>query len=117
MNDLDATTVGPVSREQIARYADAVDDHNPIHIDEDFAKAAGMPSVIAHGPLTLTLAIDALVKAHGATALKRFDGRLRAPLLPGQALTVAAHDGSLELATSDAATVVATAAIELGEGS
>lgn len=113
MSQLEPTSAGPVTREQIARYADAVDDHNPIHIDEEFAKAAGMPSVIAHGPLTLTLAIDALVAAHGPDALASFDGRLRAPLLPDQGLTVSAEGGTLELKTDDGGTVVATASIEL----
>lgn len=114
---LEPTAAGPVTREQIRCYADAVDDHNPMHVDEDFAKAAGMPSVIAHGPLTLMLAIDALVGAHGPNALESFDGRLRAPLLPGQRLTVAARDGELELRTDDGATVIASASIDLRGGS
>lgn len=52
MSDLTTATSEPISRVQIARYAGAVDDFNPMHVDEEFAKAAGMPSVIAHGPLT-----------------------------------------------------------------
>ncbi len=116
MSDLSATAVGPVTREQISRYADAVDDHNPMHVDEEFAKAAGMPSVIAHGPLTLALAIDALVAEHGAGTLRAFDARLRAPVFPDQALTVSTAAGELELATTEDANTVATAAFVLEEG-
>lgn len=110
MTDLEPTAAGPVTRDQINRFADAVDDHNPIHVDEEFAKAAGMPSVIAHGPLTLALAIDALVAEHGAATLASFDGRLRAPLLPDQELMVSSEAGAVELRAGDQ--VVATATVE-----
>lgn len=42
----------PVSRTTLALYAGASGDHNPIHIDLDFARAAGMPDVFAHGMLS-----------------------------------------------------------------
>jgi acyl dehydratase len=105
-----------VTRVQIARYAGAVGDFNPIHVDEGFARAAGMPSVIAHGPLTLTLAIDALVAQVGADALRRFDARLRAPVVPGDALTVSTSDDTVEV-TTGTGNVVATAgiAVEVGQ--
>ena len=41
----------PVTRATLALYAGASGDHNPIHIDVDFARAAGMPDVFAHGML------------------------------------------------------------------
>ena len=43
----------PVSRAMLALYAGASGDHNPIHIDIDFARAAGMPDVFAHGMLSM----------------------------------------------------------------
>ena len=43
----------PVSRTMLALYAGASGDHNPIHIDIDFARAAGMPDVFAHGMLSM----------------------------------------------------------------
>jgi acyl dehydratase len=43
----------PVSRVMLALYAGASGDHNPIHIDIDFARAAGMPDVFAHGMLSM----------------------------------------------------------------
>ncbi|MEL6977149.1 MAG: MaoC family dehydratase [Pseudomonadota bacterium] len=45
--------VGPITRADLALYAGASGDHNPIHIDIDFAKAAGLPDVIAHGMLSM----------------------------------------------------------------
>lgn len=43
---------GPISRQLLALYAGASGDHNPVHIDIDFAKAAGLPDVFAHGMLS-----------------------------------------------------------------
>ena len=39
------------TQEQITAYADASGDHNPIHVDTDFARAAGQDDVFAHGML------------------------------------------------------------------
>jgi acyl dehydratase len=43
----------PISRHTLALYCGASGDHNPIHVDSDFAKAAGMPDVFAHGMLSM----------------------------------------------------------------
>ena len=45
--------LSPLTRTTLALYAGASGDHNPIHIDIDFARAAGMPDVIAHGMLSM----------------------------------------------------------------
>ena len=105
---------GPVSRVQIARYACAVGDFNPIHLDEDFARSAGLPSVIAHGPLTLALVVDAVVAQVGASALRRFDARLRAPVVPGDEITIMPTQEGAEV-RNGAGEVVATVALELDE--
>ena len=44
--------LSPISRLDLALYCGASGDHNPIHVDIDFAKAAGMPDVFAHGMLS-----------------------------------------------------------------
>jgi acyl dehydratase len=87
----------PLTRVQIARYACAVNDFNPIHLDEEFAKAAGMPSVIAHGPLMAALVIDRLVAQIGTDALGSADVRLRAPVFPGDALVVSQAEDGVEV--------------------
>jgi acyl dehydratase len=44
---------GAVSRTTLALFAGASGDHNPIHIDIDVAKSAGLPDVFAHGMLSM----------------------------------------------------------------
>jgi acyl dehydratase len=44
---------GPITRTTLGLYAGASFDHNPIHIDSDFAKQFGMPDVFAHGMLSM----------------------------------------------------------------
>ncbi len=42
----------PLTRLTLALYCGASGDHNPIHVDSDFARSAGMPDVFAHGMLS-----------------------------------------------------------------
>lgn len=44
-----------VTQEQVSEFADLTDDHNPIHIDPDFAKGTPFGGTIAHGFFTLSL--------------------------------------------------------------
>jgi acyl dehydratase len=97
VTSLQSATTEAVTRVQIARYAGAVGDFNPIHLDDDFAAKAGLPSVIAHGPLTLALILDLVVGQLGPEALVSFDARLRAPVFPGDELTVMPSDGGVEV--------------------
>ena len=48
---LPSLDMAPINRAQLALFAGASGDHNPIHIDTDFARKAGMPDVFAHGML------------------------------------------------------------------
>ena len=50
--DIGSTTV-TVSRADLVRYAAASGDFNPIHWNERFATAVGLPGVIAHGMFTM----------------------------------------------------------------
>jgi acyl dehydratase len=43
----------PVDRANLVMYAGASGDFNPIHWRESFAKAVGLPDVIAHGMFTM----------------------------------------------------------------
>lgn len=43
----------PITRTTLALFAGASGDHNPVHIDIDYAKAAGMQDVFAHGMLSM----------------------------------------------------------------
>ena len=46
-------TIEPISRASLALYAGASGDHNPIHIDTDYANQVGYPDVIVHGMLIM----------------------------------------------------------------
>ena len=50
---LPALTIEPISRQTLALYGGASGDHNPIHVDIDFARAAGIDDVFAHGMLPM----------------------------------------------------------------
>lgn len=50
-DELPALELAPVNRATLALFGGASGDHNPIHIDMDFARASGMPDVFAHGML------------------------------------------------------------------
>jgi acyl dehydratase len=52
-DELPDVVFGPVNRSMLALYAGASGDDNPIHIDLDFAKKAGLPDVFAHGMLIM----------------------------------------------------------------
>jgi len=60
------------TKEQIAAYAEASGDRNPIHLDDEFARTVGLPGIIAHGMLQMglmaTVAADA---AGGPDKLRR----------------------------------------------
>jgi len=89
------------TREQIAEYAEASGDHNPIHLDDDFAKTVGLPGVIAHGLLQMGLmATVAAEAAGGPDRLKRLYCRFSGMVVPGDIVTFTAEpsgSGRLEL--------------------
>ena len=79
-----------IDKDQTFRYAEASGDPNPIHVDENIAKMAGLPGIIVHGLCTMAftskVAIDKLC-AGDPTRLKRLRVRFSRPVLPGQTIT------------------------------
>ena len=51
--ELPPLEVGTITRTTLALFAGASGDHNPMHIDIDVAKSAGLPDVFAHGMLSM----------------------------------------------------------------
>ena len=88
------------TREQIAAYAEASGDHNPIHLDDAFARSVGLPGVIAHGLLQMGLAATvAAGAAGGADHLRRLSVRFAGMVVPGDTVTFTAEpDGEGKLA-------------------
>lgn len=77
-----------LTRGQIIQYAGASGDFNPLHSDEIYATAAaGYPSVFAHGMLTMGMTGKAITDLFGAKSLRRFGGRFRGQVWPGDTLT------------------------------
>ncbi len=58
-------------------YAGASGDFNPIHIDEEFAKKAGLPGIILQGLCTMAFVYRAVVKESNPEMLKSLKVRFR----------------------------------------
>jgi meromycolic acid (3R)-3-hydroxyacyl-[acyl-carrier protein] dehydratase HadB len=89
-----------VTVEQIRQYAEASGDRNPIHLDETFARSAGLPGVIAHGMLTMAFANQMVTDWLGdRSLLKRLQGRFAGMVLPGDDVTCSGSVASKDDAT------------------
>lgn len=80
-------TTAPISRTTLALFAGASGDHNPIHIDIDYAKKAGMDDVFAHGMLVMAYVGRALTDWIPQSALKNFGVRFTSITNIGDAIT------------------------------
>ena len=103
----------PLSRLTLALYCGASGDHNPIHVDIDFVKKAGMPDVIAHGMLSMAWLARVLTNWVPQTALREYSVRFAAMTQVGERITCAGkvvekferageHCLRLELSTTNA---------------
>ena len=71
-----------LDRAMLKAYADASGDQNPIHQNEDFAKAVGLPDVIAHGMLTMALVGKFVTDwAGGSSKVNHFGARFIKPVI------------------------------------
>jgi acyl dehydratase len=71
-----------LSRGDLVNYAGVAGDANPIHWDEDIAKLAGLPDVIAHGMLTMGLGAGfASTWSGDPGAVTRYTVRLSQPAI------------------------------------
>lgn len=94
--------IAKVSRRAIVQYAGIVQDFNPVHYDDEFARRSGLPGAIAQGPLTLTLVLDAMVAQHGADNIAAIKVRLKAPVVPSDQLHLSSDaDGNLSAKVGD----------------
>jgi acyl dehydratase len=85
------------TKEQIAEYAEASGDLNPIHLDEEFARRVGLPGVIAHGLLQMGL----LARTAGAPQrLRRLSCRFAGMVRPGDTVTFRSEERDGRLALS-----------------
>ncbi|SNR48159.1 Acyl dehydratase [Haloechinothrix alba] len=76
-----------VDEDQTFRYGPAAGDPMPIHLDEDVAKDAGLPGIIAHGLCTMAFtswAVLSELAGSDVRRLRRLAVRFSKPVLPGQ---------------------------------
>jgi acyl dehydratase len=84
-----AKAVAQVDNDQTYRYAEASGDPMPIHLDEEVARSAGLPGIIAHGLCTMAMTSWAVLTEVGGSdvqRLKRFAVRFAKMVLPGDDL-------------------------------
>jgi acyl dehydratase len=76
-----------VKREDVKAYADASGDQNPLHQDDEFARAVGFPGIIAHGMFSMAHVARALTDWLGDPgALKRLRVQFRDVVFMGETL-------------------------------
>jgi acyl dehydratase len=97
------TSTRLVTREDVRAYAEASGDHNPLHRDDEVARAAGFPRVVAHGMLTMGTLTSWLVDWLGdPDALVRLRVNFRAPVLVDETIACGGRVRSLDPRTRTA---------------
>jgi acyl dehydratase len=85
--ELAARTFDALTRTDFVRYQGASGDFNPIHHDEEFAKAAGFPTVFSVGMLQAGLLATYCTDLLGPGNVRRFKVQFREQVWPGDVLT------------------------------
>lgn len=80
VGDVVATGSFSVDRDDLVRYAGASGDFNPIHYRDDVAASVGLPGVLAHGMLTMGLAVQPVVDRFGIGSLREYQVRFTRPV-------------------------------------
>lgn len=71
-----------LTRDALVRYAGASGDFNPIHYRDDVAASVGLPGVLAHGMLTMGLAVQPVAEWLGDTGwVARYGVRFTRPVV------------------------------------
>jgi acyl dehydratase len=115
VGDVVATGTYPIDRDTLIRYAGASGDFNPIHYRDDVARSVGLPGVLAHGMLTMGLAVQPVVDRFGAAAIRQYGVRFTRPVpVPpdgGVVLDVTAKVGAVD-ETAGTVRIDLTAAVD-----
>jgi len=90
-----------LTRESLVRYAGASGDFNPIHYRDDIATAVGLPGVLAHGMLTMGIAVGTLAEALGDSGrIAEYGVRFTRPVVvdpeTGAGLHISAKVGAVD---------------------
>jgi acyl dehydratase len=86
-----------VTREDVKAYADAGGDANPLHQDDEVARAAGFPGIVAHGMFTMGhLAACVSRWAGGPEGVRRLSVQFRAPVYMGEEIVAGGRVKSVD---------------------
>lgn len=101
VGDVVAERTVHLTRESLVRYAGASGDFNPIHYRDDVAAAVGLPGVLAHGMLTMGLAVGTIESWIGDTGrILEYGVRFTKPVVvdseTGADVTVVAKVGAVD---------------------
>ena len=80
-------TCEPITRTTLALYAGASGDHNPMHVDIDYAKKAGETDVFAHGMLNMAYLSRAVLGYAPQSAIRSFGVRFQSIVRVGEQVT------------------------------
>jgi acyl dehydratase len=110
----------PLTRDSLVRYAGASGDFNPIHYRDDVAHSVGLPGVLAHGMLTMGLAVQPVVDWLGDPGkVLDYQVKFTRPVLvdpeTGAVVTVVAKVGAIEDTTATPPTVRIDLTVTYGE--
>ena len=86
-DEIPSLKIPPVSRHTLALYCGASGDHNPIHVDLDYAKSAGLDDVIAHGMLSAGYLARMLTDWVPQSAIRSIKNRFTAMTHIGDSVT------------------------------
>lgn len=105
VGDVVAQRTVHLTRESLVRYAGASGDFNPIHYRDDVAARVGLPGVLAHGMLTMGLAVETIVPWLGdAGRIVEYGVRFTRPVIvdaeDGADVDVTATVGALDEQTA-----------------
>ena len=101
VGDVVAERTVHLTRESLVRYAGASGDFNPIHYRDDVAARVGLPGVLAHGMLTMGLAVETIVEWLGDSGrILDYGVRFTRPVVvdpeSGADVTVTAKAGAVD---------------------
>lgn len=101
VGDIVAERTVHLTRESLVRYAGASGDFNPIHYRDDVAAEVGLPGVLAHGMLTMGIAVETIIPWLGdAGRIVEYSARFTRPVVVdaqgGADLVIVAKVGALD---------------------
>jgi acyl dehydratase len=84
-------TCGPVTAVDLALFAAAAGDHNPLHLDVDVARAAGFDRPVVHGMLTMAYAARLFTQHFGAGTVRKLHTRFIGVAMLGHTIALKAR--------------------------